>query len=102
VLQHQTGSGEACRFSEKTGFPSAHEEVGLRETRAQQEDLGGLFAIPPAEVPGRERQEPWQSVETEIVNTQKAAEELARRLTDAGRFGLDVIGHGSGMAEASM
>ncbi|MDD2202077.1 MAG: DNA polymerase I [Firmicutes bacterium] len=81
-------------FLRKQDFRALMKRLGLRETRAQQEDLGGLFAIPPAEVPGRERQEPWQSVETEIVNTQKAAEELARRLTDAGRFGLDVIGIG--------
>lgn len=81
-------------FLRKQDFRALVKRLGLTKAGAQQEDLGGLFATVPAEVSDGERQESWQGVEMEIVNTQDDAEELARRLKESGRFGFDVIGVG--------
>ncbi len=83
-----------AEFLREQDFRALMKRLGLSETRAHQEDLGGLFASIPAEISGGEQRELWQAAETEIVKTRDAALELARRLKKSGRFGFDVVGIG--------
>lgn len=81
-------------FLRKQDFRALIKRLGLSGTGASGENSGGLFAVPAVNVNSGSQAGIGQGPKTEIVSAEESGRELANRLKNCGRFGLDVIGVG--------